>query len=228
MDQATRMQTIVDKTNGYTGLVETPIDPELSDNSAFAGLAKVKMHNWSSDHFEKVSAMHMKVKLPPMENVTMIFYPPTHLDAPIFLLFFLMIPRRVICHLNLCAPFRDEAYMAHWVAPLAEIKKQYAPFEVQKKFAPWMEALRHDATVFGTNPRDRLDDLHDCAMAYLDDYFAKLVKCEPVTDPERLAQIALFHDQFRDDIRTKDIAQSITAKFIGKEKSKRIFYEVST
>lgn len=158
----------------------------------------------------------------------MIFYPPPHLDAPIFLLFFLMIPRRVICHVNVCLPFRDEDYMTHWVAPLAEIKNQYAPFEVQKKFAPWMEALRHEATIFGTNPRDRLDDLHNCAMAYLDQYFAKLVKCEKVTEPERLAQIQAFHDQFRDDIRTKDIAQSITAKFIGKEKSKRIFYEVST
>jgi len=228
MDQATRMQTIVDKTNGYTALVETPIDPELSDNSAFAGLAKVKMHTWESDHFEKVSAMHMKVKLPPMENVTMIFYPPTHLDAPIFLLFFLMIPRRVICHVNVCLPFQDEAYMQHWVAPLADIKDQYAPFEIQKKFAPWMEALRHEATIFGTNPRDRLSDLHDCAMAYLDQYFSKLVECERVTDSGRLAQIQAFHDQFRDDIRTKDIAQSITAKFIGKEKSKRIFYEVST
>ena len=91
-----------------------------------------------------------------------------------------------------------------------------------------MEEYRHGPTVFGINPRDRLDDLTRCGMDYLDAYFSRLVGCNPVSDTDRLATIKAFHDKFRDNIRTKDTAQQMTSKFVGKDKSRRIFYEVAT
>ena len=48
----------------------------------------------------------------------MIIYPDPRLDAPIFLLFFLLTKRKVICHFNVNTPFDDAEYKAKWVDPL--------------------------------------------------------------------------------------------------------------
>ncbi len=56
----------------------------------------------------------------------------------------------------------------------------------------------------------------------------KVSRCEPVTDPERLAGVRAFHDRWVDDIRTQDKAQGMIAKMIGAKTARRIFYEVTT
>ena len=48
------------------------------------------------------------------------------------------------------------------------------------------------------------------------------------TDPAKLQQLKAFQDAFIEDIRTQDKAQGMIAKMIGKQKAKRIFYEVTT
>ena len=159
MDQAERMRAIVAKASEYMPLTEVPLDPALSDNSAFLKMVRVTTHNWTAPHLAKMTALHFDVKVPPLDAVNMIFYPPLTYDAPIFLLFYLMIPRRVICHLNVCTPFNDDAYKTHWVEPLRPLLANYEPFAVQTKYPDWMENYRHEPTVFGINPRDRLNDL---------------------------------------------------------------------
>jgi hypothetical protein len=56
----------------------------------------------------------------------------------------------------------------------------------------------------------------------------KVSQAKPVTDSERLQEISGFHNQWVDDIRTQDKAQSMIAKMIGATKARRIFYEVTT
>lgn len=228
MDQTVRMQVIIDKANQYTPLTEVALDPDISDNSAFLNMVRISARNWKSEHLAKMTALHFDLKIPPLDALNMIFYPPENVAAPIFLLFYLIVPRRVICHLNVCTPFRDDAYQAQWIEPFKPILQGYEPFAVQTKYPDWMEEYRHETTVFGINPLNRLDDLTQCGLEYLDAYFSRLVQCAPESDPGRLAAVSAFHDHFRNNIRTKDTARKMTAKFIGKDKSKRIFYEVAT
>ena len=50
MDQLKRMQAIVELADSYAALSEVPIDPAISDNSAFLKMVRVKTHNWRSQH----------------------------------------------------------------------------------------------------------------------------------------------------------------------------------
>jgi hypothetical protein len=76
--------------------------------------------------------------------------------------------------------------------------------------------------------RDRLDDLESCAHDYLEHYLQLAREAEEVTEPARRERIERFHAQFIDDIRTQDKAQGMIAKMIGKDKARRIFYEITT
>ena len=91
-----------------------------------------------------------------------------------------------------------------------------------------MQKYRQPCSIYGMLPRERLDDVADCARDYVAHYVQTAADAERVTDPDRLAKIAAFHERFVDDIRTQDKAQGMIAKMIGKDKAHRIFYENTT
>jgi hypothetical protein len=76
--------------------------------------------------------------------------------------------------------------------------------------------------------RDRLNDLSHCAFDFLEHYLQIVSDAVPVENASRLQTIERFHDRFIEDIRTQDKAQGMIAKMIGKEKARRIFYEITT
>ena len=83
-------------------------------------------------------------------------------------------------------------------------------------------------TLYGMYGCARFDDLTACLHEYLDHYMAGLVASAPVTLESRQAAIRDFHQRFKDDIRRRDEARAMTSRFIGKGKTRRIFYEVLT
>lgn len=229
MDLDQQLEAVKAKIEEYTPLTESFVDPDISENSAFLKMVTVNAYNWTAPHMTKMSSLRYVVKVPPMNVLNLIIYPDRKYDAPIFLSHIVIAAGKVIYHLNLIRMFKDDpAYDAKWIDPLKPILAQYDEFKPIKKYPDWMDVSRHHSTIMGIEKKDRLDDLYDCTQKYLDFYLQQLVNCEEVTDPDRLAAIDAMHEQFRDDVRTKDKAQKMTSGMIGKEKSKRIFYEVAT
>ncbi len=228
MNQDERMGEVIARIENHLPLKEVVLDPELSAADSFLKILRVKCFNWTNERITKVHALRFDVNLPPIETLNMIVYPDQHYDAPIFLFFFFISKRKVICHFNVNCPFDDADYLAKWVDPISGIMNKYPPFEVMDRYPEWMKKYQQKDTVYGLFEKGRLEDLTNASFDVLDFYLPLLAECEKVTDPDRLKRIADFHDKFRDDIRTQDKAQGMMSKFIGKKKAHRIFYEVTT
>lgn len=228
MDQDERFQAIISKINAQIPLREVELDPELTKADSFLKILRVKCYNWNSDILEKVHTLRFTVSVPNLDALNMILYPQKNLDAPIFLIFYLITKRKIICHLNVNTPSNDPAYKEKWVDPLMPILNRYDTFDCKDRYPEWMANRRHEPTIYGLFEKDRLDELTSLGFDYLEQYLSTLKNCAPVTDQQKLTELAEFHHQFREDIRTQDKAQGMMSKFIGKKKAHRIFYEVTT
>ena len=204
------------------------IDPELEKPKSLLKLLDATHYNWEAEKFRKIFGMTFKVKLPPLDQLNNIFYPQLEYALPIFLFFALVTKRKLIAHLNVYCPFDDDAYLARHVAPLTAILGKYDSFECADRYPDWMAKYRQPCSIYGMFSRDRFDDIQQCALEYLGHYLRQAAAAEKVTEPADLARIEAFHAQFVDDIRTQDKAQGMIARMIGKEKARRIFYEVTT
>lgn len=226
MDQL--FESVIHKVRAQFPLEAVTLAPELAEPKSFLKVLSAKHYNWHADKFRKLFGMRFAVKLPPLDQLNTIFYPEPIYDTPIFLFFCLVTKRKLIAHLNVYCPFSDEAYRAIHVDPLTDILANYPSFECADRYPEWMQKYRQDCTIYGLFTRDRLDDLSNCAFDFLDHYLQTASDAVPVENASRLQTIARFHDQFVEDIRTQDKAQGMIAKMIGKEKARRIFYEITT
>ena len=226
MDQL--FNSVIEQFRSSFPLHDVALDPELAKPKSFLKVLDATHYNWTADRFDKLFGMRFKVKLPPLDQLNTIFYPEPCYETPIFLFFCLVTKRKVIAHIGLNCPFSDAAYLEHWVGPLLAMQQQYGSFEAMDRYPEWMKKYRQECTIMGMYPKDRLDDIGSCARDYLTHYLQRAAETQPETDQERLATIAAFHDQFRKDIRTQDKAQGMIAKMIGKQKARRIFYEITT
>ena len=228
MNQDERIQQIIHLAAAMECLQEVPVPPELAQPSSLLKLLKANHYNWQSLHFRKIFGMRFSVKLPPIEQLNVIFYPHKTYDLPVFIFFCMVTKRKVIAHLNVNCPFSDADYKANWIAPLTKILRGFASFESRDRYPEWMLKYRNESTIYGLFPRERLDDISACCFAYLNCYLDKVRSAIPETDATRLATISQFHDQWIDDIRTQDKAQGMMAKLIGARLARRIFHEVTT
>lgn len=209
-------------------VAEQEVDPDISSTSGFLKLASVQSHRWAGAGLAQVGALRMTVRTPTMDALTVVMYPELDDDAPIFLMFFLVTGSKVISHFNLNTPFGDDPDFAGlWLEPQRRLVESYPPFDGKNKVPDWIAPRMHPWTVYGLFKQDRADELTRCAFEALEEYLTTLGS-DRERSPERLRQVAEFHADFKDDIRTKDKAQGISSKFIGKDKARRIFYEVVT
>jgi hypothetical protein len=220
--------SVIGKVRECFPLEAIPLDPELAEPKSFLKILTARHYNWRANRFSKLFGMRFSVKLPPLDQMNTIFYPEPVYDTPIFLFFALLTKRKLIAHLNIYCPFDDEAYKAKHVEPLVAMLQQYPAFECADRYPDWMKKYRQSCSIYGMFPKERLADLSSCAFDYLDHYLQMAAAAERQEDPARRDQIARFQAQFREDIRTQDKAQGMIAKMIGKEKARRIFYEVTT
>jgi hypothetical protein len=219
---------LMDRVRQRFPLEPVELDPELAEPKSFLKVLRARHFNWEADRFRKLFGMRFQVKLPPLDQFNTIFYPERVYDTPIFLCFGLLTKRKLIAHLNIYCPFDDDAYLQRHVAPKVEMLEKYPSFECPDRYPEWMANYRQPCSIYGLFPRDRFEDFSNCTLDYLDHYVELAAQAEPTEDPGRLAQIGAFHDQFIDDIRTQDKAQAMIARMIGKEKARRIFYEITT
>ncbi|MDH3978193.1 MAG: phytochromobilin:ferredoxin oxidoreductase [Gammaproteobacteria bacterium] len=220
--------SVFDRVGQTFPLTAIELDPEIARPKSLLKLLDATHYNWKADRFRKLFGMRFKVKLPPLNQLNCILYPEPVYDTPIFLFFVLLTKRKMIAHLNVYCPFDDEPYLQKHVEPLNKILNTYPPFDCDDRYPEWMQKFRQPCSIYGMFPRDRVDDIGKCAHDYLDHYLQQAAAAEPVTDPARLEQIKVFHEQFISDIRTQDKAQGMMAKMIGKDKARRIFYEITT
>jgi len=204
------------------------LDPELARPKSFLKVLDADHWNWQADRFRKLFAMRFRVKVPPLDQLNLIFYPEPRYEAPIFIFFCLLTKRKLIAHLNVNCPFDDAAYRERWVEPLNDVLDRYPIFRGDERYPEWMKKYRQKCTIMGMFPRERFDELEACALEYLDHYTSRIPALEPESDPDRLEAIRAFHAGFVDDIRTQDKAQGMISKMIGKEKARRIFWEITT
>jgi hypothetical protein len=221
-------ESVIGKVQAHFPLESVSLPPELAEPKSFLKVLTAKHYNWNAKRFRKLFGMRFTVKLPPLDQLNTIFYPAVDYDTPIFLFFCLVTKRKLIAHLNVYCPFNDDTYRAVHVDPLTEILAGYSSFECADRYPEWMRKYRQDCTIYGMFSRDRLDDLSNCALDFLEHYLQIAGAAVPVENVSRLQTIARFHDQFVEDIRTQDKAQGMIAKMIGKEKARRIFYEITT
>jgi hypothetical protein len=226
LDQA--LDNLLDLSRQHLELEPIPVDPELARPKSFLKVMDAEHFNWTSDRLRKLFAMRVHLKVPPLDQMNLIYYPDAGYSAPIFIFFCLLTKRKVIGHINVNCPFDDDAYRATWLQPLVEQLKQVAPLDCADRYPEWMKKYRNECTVYGMFPRDRYEDLLTCAQGYLNHYLEQLKILQLETDPNRIMQIQSFQAGFVEDIRTQDKAQSMMAKILGKDKAKRIFHEVTT
>ncbi len=226
MDQI--FDSFFSRVDHHFSLTAVELDPVIAKPKSMLKLLDAIHYNWQADRFRKLFGMRFKVKLPPLDQLNTILYPEPVYDTPIFLFFALVTKRKIIAHLNVYCPFDDAAYLARHVSPLVNLMNKYPSFACDDRYPEWMRKYRQPCSIFGMFPRERLDDLQNCAHDYLEHYLQLAAEAERITDPNRLQQVAEFHAQFIDDIRTQDKAQGMIAKMIGKQKARRIFYEITT
>jgi hypothetical protein len=223
-----QLDSIIDRVSRSEPITANDIPKELAEPSSFLKVLRARHFNWESGHFRKLFAMRFDVKIPPIQQLNAIFYPRVDYDTPIFIYFCLLTKRKTIVHININCPFDDTEYQEKWQKPCAEILSDYDSFGSKDRYPEWMQKYRNDCTIYGLFPKDRSDDLNECCFRFLDLYMTKVAEAKPETNPERLQKIQAFHEQWIEDIRTQDKAQSMMAKIIGKKTAKRIFYEVTT
>lgn len=226
MDELFR--SVIDTVDEAFPLTARALDPEIAQPKSFLKMLDATHFNWDAERFRKLFGMRFKVKLPPLDQLNCIFYPEPVYDTPIFLFFALVTKRKLIAHLNVYCPFDDEEYLQRHVDPLIARLKKYPSFDCADRYPEWMQKYRQPCSIYGMFPRERLDDLAACAHDFLQHYLQVAREAEPVVEPDRLERISAFHERFVEDIRTQDKAQGMIAKMIGKEKARRIFYEITT
>ncbi len=226
MDQ--RIDLLMDEVRNHVELEPIAIDPDLAAPKTNGRGMKLRSYNWQADRFSKISVMDTSVEVPPMHQLNSIFYPRPDYDFPIFLFLTVVTKSSVIAIFNVNCPFNVAAYRATYVDPLTLILESCPPFSGKDRYPDWFEKYRTPATIFGVFPKDQLKPLTGCGLAFLETYLLRAMVATKVEAPDRLVQIASFHQQFKEDIRNKDRGRGVLAKLTDEETARRIFYEVAT
>ena len=227
-DLETAFHGLISSIHSRLTLSAVQLDPELAQPGSFLKILKARHYNWHADGFRKIFGMRFTVKIPSLDQLNLIIYPDQQVETPIFLMFCLLTGRKVICHVNVNGMFDDADYRERWVRPLIDIQRQHGSFDCADRYPEWMTRWRTPAGIYGMFPKERAGDFLRCGSGYLDHYLNLALTVPPETDSSRLQIIRARHQEFVNDIRTQDKAQSMIAKMIGAEKARRIFYEVTT
>jgi hypothetical protein len=226
MDQDQRRDAIVGKFTTHLSLEPAELDPELARYEANGFYLRAWM--WQASHCRKVWCARHGIPDSGVHALNAFVYPSKKYDAPIFLILFVVMRHKVMCHFNVNAPLDSDAYKAKWVGPLTDTLRTYPTFEAKGQYPSWLLPYRQPCSVRGMHELDQLDDLTHCMLDYLDVYLPTLTASVPVSDSDTLSRIDAFHERFCDDIRTKDPGLRIMANYMDKRLLDRFFFEVFT
>lgn len=225
---ADRFERLMQCIREYVDLQPVELAPELAGSGDAGRGMQISCYNWHAEKFRKVTVMETSVEVPPMHQLNSILYPRLHYDLPIFLFLTVVTKSHVIAIYNINCPFTDNANKLAYVDPFLPVYEKYSPFDGKERYPDWFEKYRTPVTIFGLYTMEKLDDLVACALDYLRIYLQLAQNARLVDEPDRLLHIEKFHEQFKQDIRTKDRGRWVLAKLMSDEYARRVFYEVAT
>jgi hypothetical protein len=226
MDQ--QLETLMDRLRQQVDLESIALDPSLTAPDACQRPMQLNCFNWRAERFTKISVMQTSVEVPPMNQLNSIFYPQPEYDFPIFLFLHVLTKSHVIAIFNVNCPFSDKSYFARNVNPFVSVQNKFPPLEGKDRYPDWFDKYRNAATIFGVYSKSKADQLAACGLEYMQIYLKLAAEAPKVDEPDRLKRITSFHEQFKNDIRSKDRGRLVLAKLTNEEMARRIFYEVAT
>lgn len=219
---------LIKRLRDHVELETIAIDPDLAAPKTNNRGMRIRCYNWQAEQFSKITLMDTSVEIPPMHQLNAILYPHQYYDCPIFLFLRVVTKSNIIAIFNANCPFNGAEYTATYIDPLASILERSPPFAGRDRYPNWFEKYRTPATIFGVFGKDQLELLTECGLSFLETYLQRVARAKRVEDPDRLLQIAKFHEQFKEDIRNKDRGRGVLEKLTDEETARRIFYEVAT
>jgi len=208
-------------------LVLEPIQlpKELGKISYPLNMLQMRCSNWRSERINKMYCMRLKLLLPSLDILGITIYPSPAYDVPLFLFDLSCTHKKIVTYINVFKIADDPEYVCKYIDPFTTVREKYKHLTA-KPVPAWLETYQSTCTIYTHPARDNLNIVKSCVLDYLEVYLHLLTSAEKVNSFDRQQQILRFHEQFKYDLATKDGAQKMLAKVIGKKKAARIYNEV--
>jgi phycoerythrobilin:ferredoxin oxidoreductase len=156
-----------------------------------------------------------------LQVLNFVIFPHLNYDLPFFGGDLVTLPGGHLIAIDMQPLFRDEAsYIARYADPIMPTFQQY------QQVLPWGGDFPEEAKAFfspaflWTRPTDTKDvetHVFEAFKAYLQQYLTYVEAAEPVTDPDRLAQIKTAQLKYLHYRAEKDPARGMFKRFYGEE-----------
>lgn len=203
------------------------LPPELARITLPLKIFDLRCYNWRAEKIRKIYFMRIKVAVPFLDIFGMAVYPDATTDMPGFAFDFSRTKKKVFGYVNCIPLFNDAAYLSQYVEPMKEVRDRCGPFPPQT-VREWMKPYHTPYTIYTFPPTSYLPGLKKCAFAYLEWYLDLSARSETITDPAHMSRVEEARRVYVGALRSNDNSQKMLGKIIGRERARRLFYEVVT
>jgi phycoerythrobilin:ferredoxin oxidoreductase len=177
-------------------------------------------HGYQSPKLRQIRAAHVQGGAS-LQVLNFVIFPKLEYDLPFFGADLVTLPGGHLIALDMQPLFRDEPeYQAKFTQPILPIFEKYQkdlpwggdfPAEAQQFFSP--------AFLWTRSKDDAVVETHvfEAFKEYLQAYLNFVDRAEPVTDPEKLAEIKAAHLRYLRYRAEKDPARGMLSRFYGEE-----------
>lgn len=216
---------MVSHLEGRYMLQPIPIPEDLTKIKRFFGMFQLNLFNWRFEKVRKVNMMRCTVRVPHLDIFAIEIYPELDYDLPLLAIDFSCMKKKSFIYMNFIPLFTDQDYRGKYISRLQPIYERYA-LVPQKTAKEWMNPYLTDYTVYAMPENSLLDKACACAWDYFSCYLDMLDAAEKITDPDYCKKIKSASLTYCDQLSEKDGSRQMLGRFIGMDKSNRIFREV--
>ena len=216
---------ILDHLEGRYKLEPLPIDDDLKEIKLPLGYMKMNLYNWSMEKVRKVNVMRSRIKIPSLEVYAIEIYPEDDYDVPLLAVDFSKMKKKTFVYLNFIPLFQDADYHEKYIARLGPIWDKYA-IVPEAKAKDWMDPYLHRYSIYAMPKNALLPDCYDCAYDYFSLYLDMLDEAEKIQDADYRKKVRAASLNYCDQLSEKDGSRKMLGRFIGMNRSNRIFREV--
>lgn len=208
----------------YT-LQPTPISQDLQTIKRFLGTFRMNLYNWRFEKVRKVSMMRCTIRIPHLDIFAIEIYPEPDYDIPLLAIDFSCMKKKSFVYMNFIPLFTDNTYQDKYLSRLEPIHQRYT-IVPQQTAKEWMNPYITPYTVYAMPENSLLDQACACAWDYFSCYLDMLDAAEQITDPVYRKQTESASLTYCDQLSEKDGSRKMLGRFIGMDKSNRIFWDV--
>ncbi len=205
--------------------VELP--PELVHMTLPLKIFDLRCYNWKAEKIRKIYFMRIKVAIPYLDIFGMAIYPDATTDMPGFAFDFSCTKKKVFGYVNCIPLFGDRAYQEKYISPMKSVRERCRTFPPQT-VREWMMPYHTPYTIYTFPPTSYLPELKICAFAYLEFYLDLFARAEIIADPGYASRVEEARRNYVNALLSNDNSQKMLGKIIGRERARRLFYEVVT